>query len=114
MKIVNGLGIGSRSCPVLAEIMMKIWEKEKIEGEGRIRKFRRYMDSSLGIWKGKREERDEKVHSMEDEKEEMKLKLEVEEAGRITFLDVELNRGKKNEKTSTKWYQKEEKKRNIL
>ena len=45
---------------------------------------------------------------MEDEEKGIKLKLEVKEEGRIAFLDVELNRGKKNEKIRTKWYQKEE------
>ena len=41
VKIKEGLGMGSRMSPVLAEIIMKIWEKEKIDEETRIRKFRR-------------------------------------------------------------------------
>ena len=35
---------------------MKRWEKEKIDTEIRIRKFRRYVDDSIGIWKGKKDE----------------------------------------------------------
>ena len=36
VKIEEGLGIGSRMSPVLAEILMKRWEKEKIDTEIRI------------------------------------------------------------------------------
>lgn len=53
MNIENDLGIGSRMSPVLPEIMKKRWEEENI------RKFGRYVDGSLGIWKGKREELEE-------------------------------------------------------
>ena len=34
---------------MLAEIIMKRWEKEKIEGEKRIRNFRMYVDDSIGF-----------------------------------------------------------------
>ena len=53
-QIEEGLGIGSRMSPVLAEILMKRWKREKIYTEIRIRKFRRYVDDSIGIWKGKK------------------------------------------------------------
>ena len=56
MKIGNGLGIGFKMSPILAEIIMKIWEEERVEGEERIRKFRRYVNDSLGVWKGKKRE----------------------------------------------------------
>ena len=58
------------------------------------------MDDSIGIWKGKREELEEKVKSMK----EIKLKFEVEEKGRIAFLDVKLRRGRKNEMIRTNWF----------
>jgi len=38
-EIKEELGIGSKMSPVLMEIMMKIWEGERINEEGRIRKF---------------------------------------------------------------------------
>ena len=44
---------------------------------------------------------------MEDEEKGIKLKLGVEEEGSITFLDVKLERGKKNGKVKTEWYQNE-------
>ena len=44
----------SRMSPLLAEILMKRWEKEKIESERRIRNFKRYVDDSIGIWGGGR------------------------------------------------------------
>ena len=56
VKIEEGLGIGSKMNLLLAEILMKKWEKEKTEEEGRIRKFRRYVDGSIGIWIGRRED----------------------------------------------------------
>ena len=74
VKIEEGLGIGSRMSPVLAEIMMKRWEEEKVEGEKRIGNFRRYVDDRIGIRKGKREELEEKVKSIEDEEKGIKLK----------------------------------------
>ena len=124
VKIEEGLGIGSRMSPVLAEILMKRWEKEKIDTEIRIRKFRRYVDDSIGIWKGEKEKIDteirirkfrryvddsigiwkggkdileEKVKEMEDERKSIKLKLEVEKERRITFLDIEIGGGGKKE-----------------
>ena len=45
----------------------------------RVRNFRRYIEGSIGIWKGKREQMEEKVKSMEDKKKGIKLKLDVEE-----------------------------------
>ena len=105
VKIEDGLGIGSRMIPILAEILMKRWEKEKVEDEGRIRNLKRYVDDSIGICKGKREELEEKVKTMEDGKKGIKLKFEVEEKGRIAFLDVELRRGRTNERIRTKWFQ---------
>ena len=59
LKIENGLRIGSRMSPVQAEIMMKRYEEEKLEDGGIIRKFKKYENTSLGIWKGKREDLEE-------------------------------------------------------
>ena len=41
LKVKKGLAIGSKMSSVLAEILMKKWEKEKIDEEHRIRKFKR-------------------------------------------------------------------------
>ena len=79
--------------PVLAEIMKK-WVEEKFDEENRIRNFKRYADDSIDIWRGKREYLERKVKSMEDNKKGIKLKLEFEENSKITFLDVEITRGK--------------------
>ena len=108
IKIEEGLGIGSIMSPVLAEIIMKRWEKEKIEGERRIRNFRRYVDNSIGIWRGGKDTLEERVKEMEDEKKGIQLKLEVEKDKKITFLDIELERRRKDEGVRMKWYQKKE------
>ena len=44
---------------------------------------------------------------MKDEEIGIKLKLEIEKEGNITFLILKLERGKVNGKTKTKWHQKE-------
>ena len=51
------------------------------------------MDDSIGIWKGGKDILEEKVKEMENEKKGIKLKLEVEKERRITFLDIEIERG---------------------
>ena len=66
LAIKKGPGIGSKMSPVLAEILMKKWEKEKIDEEDRIRKFKRYFDDNIGIWTGRKEDLERKVRSMED------------------------------------------------
>ena len=62
---------------------MKRWEMEKIEQEGRNRTFRRYVDDSIRIWKGKKEDLVEEVKVMEDKEKGIKLKLE--EKGKINI-----------------------------
>ena len=62
---------------------MKRWEMEKIEKEGRNRTFRRYVDDSIRIWKGKKEDLEEEVKVMEDKEKGIKLKLE--EKGKINI-----------------------------
>jgi hypothetical protein len=64
---------------------------EKIEKEGRIRNFNRYGDGSKGIWKGRKEDLEVKV--MKVREKEIRLKLGIEEKGKITFLDIEIGRG---------------------
>ena len=86
LKIKEGLAIGSRMSPVLAEILMKKWEKEKIDEEHRIRKFKRYVDDSIEIWRARKEDLERKVRSMEDSRKAIKLKLEVEEKRKIVFF----------------------------
>ena len=61
VKVENGLGIGSKMSPVLAELIMKRWENENVENEERIRQYGRYVDDSLGVWKGSKNELEEKV-----------------------------------------------------
>ena len=56
LKIKEGLGIGSKMSPVLAEILMKKWEKEKRDEEHRIRTFKRYVEDNIGIWRGRKED----------------------------------------------------------
>ena len=70
--------------------------------------FKRYVDDSIGIWRGRREELESKVRSMEDSRKGIKLKFEVEEKRKIIFLDVEIKRGGREEKISTKWFRKEQ------
>ena len=107
MKIEESLRIGSRMTQVLAEILMKRWEEEKIEDEGRIMNFRRYVVDSTGIWKGRREDLEEKVKTKEDRKKGIKL-VGCGGKGQIAFLDVELKRGRKDEIILTKWFRKKE------
>ena len=52
--------------------------KVKIDEKGWIRKFRRYVGDSIGIWRERREDFETKVRSMEDSKNGIKLKVEVE------------------------------------
>ena len=44
---------------------------------------------------------------MEDRGKGIKLKLEVEEKGKINFLDIEIERGNKDERI-TRWFRKKE------
>jgi hypothetical protein len=83
-------------------------ERKKIDEEHRIRKFKRYVDDSIGIWRGRKEDLERKVRSMEDSRKGIKLKLEVEEKRKIVFLDVEIKRGGREERISTKWFRKKE------
>ena len=45
---------------------MKSWEEENVETDKRIRKFGRYVDNSLGGWRGSKMELKEQVNKMED------------------------------------------------
>ena len=54
---------------------MKRWENENVEIEERIRQYGRYVDDSLGVWKGSKKELEEKVKKMEDKEKGIKLKL---------------------------------------
>ena len=67
-------------------------EEEKIDKEGRIRKFMRYMDDSTEKWVGKEEELKKKLKDIEDKKKGIQLELDIEEEGRIMFLDIEIRR----------------------
>ena len=49
--------------------------------EIRIRKFRRYVDDSIGIWKGRKDKLEKRVKEIEDEEKGIKLKLEMEKGG---------------------------------
>ena len=89
--------MGSKMSPVLAEIVMKGWEEDIIDKERKIRKFGRYVDDSLGIWKGRKTELEEKGKEMEDTEKGIKLKLEVENEGKSTFLDIKLEQKKNKE-----------------
>ena len=93
---------------VLAEVIMKRSEKENVENEKRIRKYGRYVDDSLGVWKGSKNELEEKVKKMEDKEKGINQELEIEEKGKITFLDVKLKRNKEDGKIQTEQYQKKE------
>ena len=48
------------------------------------------------------------MKEIEDEKKRIKLKLEVEKEKKITFLDIELDSGRKDKGVRLKWYQKKE------
>ena len=99
--------------PVLAELIMKRWENENVENEERIRQYGRYVDDSLGVRKGSKNELEEKV-KMEDREKGIKLKLEIEEKGKITFLEVKIKRNEEDGKIQTEWHQKKGARRNIL
>ena len=45
---------------------------------------------------------------MEDKEKGIKLELEIEEKGKITFLDVKLKRNKEDGKIQTEWYHEKE------
>ena len=87
---------------------MRKWEQEKVEGENKIIWYVRYVDDILGVWRGDRTELHDKIKRMGDEEKGIKLKLEIEKEGDITFLDLKLERGKVDWKIKTKWHQKEE------
>jgi hypothetical protein len=93
--------------PMLAKIVKRKWEEEKVEGENKVIKFVRYVDDILGVWRGDRTVLNNKIRSMEDEEKGIKLKLEIGKEGNITFLDLKLERGIVNGKIKTKWHQKE-------
>ena len=76
VKVNDGLGMGSKMSPILAEIVTRKWEEEKVEG-GKIIIFVRYVDDILGVWRGDRTELNDKIKSMEDEENGIKLILEI-------------------------------------
>ena len=78
--------------PILAEIVMRKWEQEKVEGENKIIKFVSYIDDILGVLNSDRTELNDKINSMEDEEKGIKLELEIEKEGSITFLDLKLEK----------------------
>ena len=45
---------------------------------------------------------------LEDVDKGINLKLEVDEKEKINFLDIEIKRGKNNEKITTRWFRKKE------
>ena len=47
---------------------MKKWEEAKINKERRIRKFTRYMDDSMGIWREEKKELEEIMKELERDK----------------------------------------------
>ena len=49
---------------------------------------------------------EEKVKVIEDREKGIKLKLEEEEKGKIIFMDVEIERGNKNERIRTRCFRK--------
>ena len=75
---------------------MKGREEEKIDKERKIRKFGRYVDDSLGIWKEEKNRIGRKVDEMEEKGKGIELKLEEENEEKITFLDIKLQ--KKNQR----------------
>ena len=75
---------------------MKTWKMKK-----RIRKYGRYVDDSLGVWKGSKNELEQKVKKMEDKEKGIKQEFEIEEKGKITFLDLKLKRNKEDGKIQT-------------
>ena len=92
VKVENGLGMGSKMSPALAKIIMKGREEEKIDKERKIRKFGRYVDDSLGIWKEEKNRIGRKVDEMEEKGKGIELKLEEENEEKITFLDIKLQK----------------------
>ena len=85
VNVVNGLSMESKMSPELAELIMKRWEEEKVDKVKNIRKFDRYVDDSLDIWKGKKNELKEKLKELEDKSKGIKLKLEVEKKRKLHF-----------------------------
>ena len=79
-----------------------------MENEDRIRQYGRYVDDSFGVWKESKKELEEKVKKMEDKEKGSKLKLEIEEKGKITFLVVKIKRNEVERKVQTEWHQKKE------
>ena len=63
VKTENELEIGKRISPTLAEIIIKRWKEENVDGEIRIRKSKRYVDDR----KGKIDELEKEVKGMEVE-----------------------------------------------
>ena len=82
--------MGSKMSPVLDDIVMKKWEEENIDKERRIRRFTRYVDDSLGIWRGEKRELEEKMKELEDNEKGIEIKLEIEKDNSINFLDSKL------------------------
>lgn len=106
VRIKQGLSIGSRLSPVLSEIVMNKWE-EKVwkEGGDQLLMFCRYVDDCLGLWKGTRRQLEAFKSKLEDEEKGISLEMELEEEGRINYLDMTIE--KKGGEMKTRWFQKE-------
>jgi len=105
VRIKEGLSIGSKLSPVLAEIVMNEWEKKvRLKGGDKLVFFSRYVDDCLGIWKGTKRQLEKFVKEIEDREKGIELELEVEKDDTIVFLDMRIK--KKEGKIYTEWYQK--------
>lgn len=105
-RINEGLPIGSKLSPVLAEIVVRKWEERaKEEGGRNLDLWCHYVDDILGNWRGT--VRELKIFQKKLNCPEMGIDTELvlEEGGILQFLDIEII--KKENRVERNWFQKE-------
>ena len=65
VELEDSLGMGLKVSLILTELTTRDWERGKIETKKRIRKCLRYLENSIGFWRGNEEKLKDEIKKME-------------------------------------------------
>ena len=93
VKVENDVGMGLNMSPILTELKIRKWEEEKLKKkQKRIKQFSRYVQGSIGIYRGIQEELKEEVKKIEESQKGIQLGVEEVKEGKIRFLNIDIAR----------------------